>query len=112
MTRRLVAASITARSTASVTVETSACLPAMRATSSSWGIAPSPSKRSTSQAASSLAITDEGSLRVSRREGLVSVRLAVATVIAHDGRLDDAGTVIRRAIRQRGEHAVAGVQAQ
>src|SRR5688572_13319577 len=42
----------------------------------------------------------------------MSVGFAVATVIAHHCGLDHAGAVIRRPIRQRREHAVAGVKAE
>src|SRR5688572_2214213 len=66
-----------------------------------------PSYRSTSYASSSRVMTDEGSLRATRTWGLVSVRLAVATVIALDGGLDDARAVGIDTGRQH-EHGVRG----
>ena len=63
---------MTARSTESVIMLTSACFPATRATSSSCGMTSTPSLRnwSTSPMASSFARTDEGILPVRRMEGL------------------------------------------
>src|SRR5690349_9980081 len=72
--------------------DTSACLPATFCTSSSWLSGPA-SERSTSHSASSRAMTDDGSLRVTSTGGLVSVRLAVTTVVALHRRLDDAVAV-------------------
>src|SRR5438552_3319085 len=71
---RVGAASITLRSTASVNNETSACVSATRARSSAAVMPTSPEYTSTSAAAWSFLMTDEGSLRVTRTLGILSIR--------------------------------------
>src|SRR4030095_2887402 len=119
ITLRLGAASTTERSTASVNRLMSASLSAIRARSSSAGIAPSPVYRSISAAASSFDRTAEGSRRVmrifgigsSRRAGdrLMSQRYAIAAVIAAHRRLDETDALVLVAAPHERQHRVAGV---
>ena len=114
ITFSVAAASMIDRSIVSLRRQTSASLPAIRARSSPAGIAASPEYRSTSAAWRSLAMTEEGSLRVTRTFGiggigwtgtpsllLVSVRQAIPAVVAANGRLDEARAVAVAAAQER-----------
>src|SRR5437660_6478343 len=91
------AASSTSPSMRSVSTQMSASLSARRRFSSSRGIAPPPSYRSTCASGWSREMTDEGILRVRRTRGtgrrLMAVRLTVAAVRALHARFDQARTV-------------------
>src|SRR5262245_38759572 len=119
-------ASMSVLSTGSVSRLTSASLSATRARSSAVSLAASPRWRSTAATDSSLVMTEDGSQRDMRTEGLVpcpaalkgplhdrlvSVRQTVAAVVAADRRLDQARAVAVAAARER-QQAVAGVLAE